>query len=339
MVVASLADLTQTVCGTPLIRLKEKGSKLEFGARCTRAMYQHIVRYSLQRNQARTHHWKELERALFLVDEGGVSHGAAFEKHVNHRVVRSLEQKMREMEKLGAVTLKERDEDGVVVQVYADWTRAWLRCDWDASSFNRAELASRKLLARAPVGSAAELGREEDIDQLRQIITDHEADKLAQEQSRRQHGCRHDGQHDVQHGGAPAAAAYGDEHPPAAAAGGSNRGGNMTNRPKHHHAAAAAADAHDNRVKKLWRALGSGRDLAIDLAAELLWIRRTKDATPAAYGEMQALLAEFGRVVADLRQWEDELERAMAQGDEAFVEYPWKHKLWEPLERAVGWGG
>ncbi|GKT61269.1 hypothetical protein ColTof4_01354 [Colletotrichum tofieldiae] len=133
----------ETVCGLSPLRFKgAKGIRFEFGAGCIRAMYQHLVRYALQRSNIRSAHWKDLERAI-----------PAFEREVKHRVVRSLEAKLHELERLGAVRLAEQD-DGAPVLVYEDWTRAWLKPDWDGSAANRTMQSSMKLLGRPGPGQS-----------------------------------------------------------------------------------------------------------------------------------------------------------------------------------------
>ncbi|KAF0319691.1 hypothetical protein GQ607_013056 [Colletotrichum asianum] len=137
---------SKTVCGQPLVRLNS--SSIRFGAGCTRAMFRHLVRHSIQKNALRSAHWDDLAKAMYLVDGAGKSHGPKFEKEVPHRVVKSLQAKFNDMEKSGAVRVEVQAE-GTSTHVYESWTQAWLLPEWDGSPANRVKEQCVKLL-KAP---------------------------------------------------------------------------------------------------------------------------------------------------------------------------------------------
>ncbi|KAK1827972.1 hypothetical protein QBC39DRAFT_360336 [Podospora conica] len=131
----------ETVCRSSIAHLRLPGTRIEFGPACSRAMWQHVIRYRLSaRDCSDPPDREQLAAAMFLVRPDGTSWGAGWDCIVWPRVKSSLERKTRELVAKGLVK-----EGGIPGQrQWVDWSRGFTNPAWDGCSFK--EAYGRKLL-------------------------------------------------------------------------------------------------------------------------------------------------------------------------------------------------
>ncbi|KAI8278540.1 hypothetical protein K4K59_009213 [Colletotrichum sp. SAR11_240] len=289
---------SKTVCGQPLVRLNS--SSIRFGAGCTRAMFRHLVRHSIQKNALRSAHWDDLAKAMYLIDGAGKSHGPKFEKEVPHRVVKSLQAKFNDMEKSGAVKV-EVQADGTSTHVYEPWTQAWLLPEWDGSPANRAMEQCVKLL-KAPDAHDANAA---------------ESDLIAL--------------------AADDATIPPPANVPSSA---ESFAKSSTSSGKADDAEQQYARPPGEAIQELWDDLTDGGDLLIELCCEILTLKRIApldDHPPAMDSTIKVRMNEFHNLVMQLCEIEHRLEetyRSSATRPSSF-KYPFKFLLWGYFANAV----
>ncbi|KAK1828569.1 hypothetical protein QBC39DRAFT_374577 [Podospora conica] len=128
------------VCLSNVEHLKLPGSRISFGPLCTRAKWQHVIRYQLAPGDCvDPPHWDTLAHKLCLVRSDGRPWSGSWDRVVVKRIQASLARKAHAAVSKGLVV-----ETGGR-RVWHEWTKGLLSPDWDGVDFS--EECARRLQA------------------------------------------------------------------------------------------------------------------------------------------------------------------------------------------------
>lgn len=151
------------VCRSRIDNLRDDGTHIVFGAGCSKAQWQHIIRHQLTpRECIDPPDWDLLAASMGLVRSDGRPWSASWDRIVIGRVQTSMARKAREAEAKGLIWRRNGRK------AWHKWTRGFLSPEWDGVDFS--EAGAKRLLASTERQSAGLAKAEDEIAMLQEQL-------------------------------------------------------------------------------------------------------------------------------------------------------------------------